>query len=220
MEDTEPETKDGPAKMIHAVKELLENMKSTSGCRFNAAKRLEAREQALTRLTALTSAYVVGLTVLPYFLHLPAETTDRLNLITVFFAIVILVSSLLQYSTRDGVNAEQHHRCALEIAQARRELKLDGPNADSKLAREYTERYNRILEKYSINHDGIDYCQYQVDRPEDFPWIKKAGWLWIYAKLFAAKQSINIALLLVTMLLMFVLIRVGVFTGSLFSLPR
>ena len=166
-------------------------------------------------MTALTSAYVVGLTVLPYFLHLPTETTDKLNLITVVFAVVILVASLLQYSARDGVNAEQHHRCALEISQARRLLKLDGPKADEEATRKYTERYNRILDRYSINHDDIDYCKYKVDRPEDFLWIKWHQWPWLHAKILFSQHAINAALILVTGMLVYVSLRVGLVPWAL-----
>ena len=56
-----------------AADKLLHGLKSTSASRFNAAKRLAAKDRALTRLTAFTSAYLIILTVLPYFMKLPQE---------------------------------------------------------------------------------------------------------------------------------------------------
>lgn len=187
--------------MSDEADELLKNMKSTSGCRFNAAKRLEAREAALTRLIAFTSTYVVGLTILPYFLHTAQTFTDQLGLVTVFFAIIILVASLLQSSAKDGVNAEQHHRCALEIAQLRRALKLESADITRRLLKNYVDSYDRVLEKYSINHDALDYCQYQIDRPEEFPWVSKFGWARIYTNVFVSRHVANFVLLFITITL-------------------
>lgn len=186
--------------MLKSCEELQKNMKTTSGSRFNAAKRLEARERALTRLTAFTSVYVIGLTILPYFLKVPLGFTNLLNLLTCFLGVVMLASSLLQYSAKDGVNAEQHHRCALEIGQIRRAIKIDCEVADEKRVEEYTDQYNRILERYSINHDDIDYTRYQNDRPEEFPWITKAGWMLIKAKILLSKQAMNFWLIVITIM--------------------
>src|SRR4051794_35561518 len=73
------------------AEKLLHYIKATSGSRFNAAKRLNSKDRALTRVTAFTSAYLIVLTVLPYFMKVPQEIADDLNLITVVFTIVILV---------------------------------------------------------------------------------------------------------------------------------
>jgi hypothetical protein len=156
------------------VDALMHLLKVTAGSRFNAAKRLEGRDKRLTRLTAFTSAYVIALTVLPYFMKLHPDVADNFNLITIAFSIIILVSSLLQYSNGDVVNAEQHHRSALEISELRREMRFgfeDSPMNGVKL-KAFSDRYSAILQKYSINHDDIDYLKYQLERPEEFPWVK------------------------------------------------
>ena len=101
--------------MNDALDRLMKSLKETAGSRFIAAKRLEDHDKRLTRLTVFTSAYIIALTILPYFIKLPTHVTDAYNLITVGLALVILVSSLLQYSSGDVVNAEQRHRSALEI---------------------------------------------------------------------------------------------------------
>ena len=76
--------------MSEKANELLANMKSTAAARYNASKRLEERDRSLTRLTAFSSAYLVGLTVLPYFIHLPLGSGDRINLLTLAFGVIIL----------------------------------------------------------------------------------------------------------------------------------
>ena len=146
-------------------------LKVTAGCRFIAAKRLANHDKKLTRVTALASSYVIGLTILPYFMKLSMQIADLYNLVTVGLSIVILVSSLLQYSNGDVVNAEQHHRSALEINELRRLLMLKAETAKEKELEDFTDRYNPVLQKYSINHDDIDFQQYKLERPEMYPWL-------------------------------------------------
>lgn len=160
--------------MNDKAKELLSNMKSTGAARYNAAKRLEERERSLTRLTAFTSTYVIGLTVLPYFIHLPAGSADRLNLLTFVLGVTILVASLIQYSARDGVNAEQHYRCGLDIGEMRRRLKITADAMDDTTLAGVADEYALILHKYSINHDQVDYEQYQIERSDE---ATKLSWL-------------------------------------------
>ena len=112
--------------------ELLKMLKVTAGCRFIAAKRLANHDKKLTRVTALASSYVIGLTILPYFMKLSMQIADLYNLVTVGLSIVILVSSLLQYSNGDVVNAEQHHRSALEINEFTSSTHAQGGNSKRK----------------------------------------------------------------------------------------
>src|SRR5262249_22418430 len=80
--------------MEEAAKALLKSLRATAGSSFNASRRLECHDKRLTRLTAFSSAYVIILTVLPYFVKLSTEITDLYNFFTVVLSIVILTSSL------------------------------------------------------------------------------------------------------------------------------
>jgi hypothetical protein len=55
----------------------------------------------------MASAYDIILTVIPYIVKLPADTSDLLSLATVGLSIITLVASLLVASRRDAVAAEQ-----------------------------------------------------------------------------------------------------------------
>lgn len=191
--------------MSDKAKELLANMKSTAAARFNAAKRLEGREQSLTRLTAFASAYLVALTVLPYFIDLPPGSADRMNLLTVGLGVIILVVSLIQYSARDGVNAEQHYRCGLEIGEMRRRLKIIADViSDSDLV-EAANSYALILQKYSINHDQIDYDQYKVERTDEAKKLSFFERSSLPIRIVFARQFPNILLLLLSSLILWLL---------------
>src|SRR6185437_2594477 len=167
---------------------LIKAMKETAGSRFIAAQRLEEHDKRLTRLTAFTSAYIIALTILPYFEKMPAHVTDLYNLITVAFSVVILVASLLQYSSGDVVNAEQHHRSALEINELRR-LLLAEFNLAPQTIIDFTNKYNAVLQKYSINHDELDYQKYQLARAQEYPWLTFGRKVWILFRLLIAKHT-------------------------------
>jgi hypothetical protein len=183
--------------MTDAADRLLKALKETAGSRFIAAKRLEDHDKRLTRLTAFTSAYIIALTILPYFIKLPAHVTDISNLITVAFAVVILVASLLQYSSGDVVNAEQHHRSALEINEIRR-LLLAEDTITQQILVDFTNKYNVVLQKYSINHDDLDYRRFQSERPNEYPWLTLRAKVWIAMRLFITRHTPTVILSLVT----------------------
>jgi len=184
-----------------AAEKLLHSLKSTSASRFNAAKRLAAKDRALTRVTAFTSAYLIILTALPYFMKLPQEVTDNLSLLTVVFSIIVLVSSLLQYSSGDVVSAEQHHRAGLEMSEIARELAIKLPVILETELLAMTGRYTATLQKYSINHDDVDFARYQMENPEKYPWLTWSGRLSIRVQTFAVKHLFSTILLAVTVLL-------------------
>jgi SMODS and SLOG-associating 2TM effector domain family 5 len=110
---------------------LLQEMKVTKGSRFNAAERLRRRDRSRTTITAFASVYVIILTIIPVTFHLPDTIVNIMNIIIIVFSIVVLTSSLLQYSSGDPVRAEQHHRCALEINALWRELRTGEPSTIS-----------------------------------------------------------------------------------------
>ena len=184
--------------MSDKAQELLANMKSTAAARYNASKRLEERERSLTRLTAFTSAYVVGLTVLPYFIHLPPGGADRMNLLTLLLAVVILVASLMQYSARDGVKAEQHYRCGLEIGEMRRRLKIAADSVTNPELVSIADSYALVLQKYSINHDQVDFDQYRIERIEESRKLSFLERRIIPIRIICGRHLANIALLVIT----------------------
>lgn len=70
----------------------------------------------------------------------------------------MLVSSLLQYSSGDVVSAEQHHRAGLELSEIARELAIRLPIIEDTELLAMASRYSATLQKYSINHDDVDFA--------------------------------------------------------------
>jgi hypothetical protein len=150
---------------------LDNSMRQTARARFAAAKRLQARDRKITRLTAFTSAYLIALTIIPYFLELPPRVDDHINLGSAFMGVVVLVSSLLQYSRSDVVAAEQHHRSALEINELVREFAAERDVLTSEQYVKMSSRYNHVLHKYSVNHEDVDWYHVLLNRVNENPWI-------------------------------------------------
>lgn len=156
------------------VDNLLRRMKETAGSRFNAHKRLEHRDRTLTFGTAFVSAYVIALTILPYFLPIRKSDTDIIGFFTVLFSIFIIISTLAQFSGSYSVLAEQHHRCALEINEIRSELDIKKDIITTDEIINIQDKYNSILQKYSINHENVDYDKHRLSRPNEFSYLSCA----------------------------------------------
>ncbi|TFV74100.1 SLATT domain-containing protein [Bradyrhizobium frederickii] len=151
------------------IDDLLHRMNVTKGARFNAARRLEGRDRKMALLVALASALVIALTFVPFAYQLPKVVIADLSVVTMLASVLILAVSLVQYSNNDAVNAEQHHRCGLEINELRGELAAKGETLDSAELQRFSERYARILDRYSVNHEGLDFDQYRLEHPEKYP---------------------------------------------------
>lgn len=201
-----------------ALAKFAKSLKVTAGCRFNAARRLQNHDVKLTRLIAFASAYIIVLTILPYILKLSARTTDLYNVVTIALSIAILVASLLQYSSASAVNAEQHHRSALEINELSRLLSLRIENKITEAeVKDFMGRYNAVLQKYSVNHEEIDFWKYQIEHREMYPWV---GWIDRAAIRLTVLSKIYFlsVVLFVATVSMLALAAYGIYQAHIFSL--
>lgn len=183
---------------MNHIEKLKATVGTTAECRFIAAARLEKRDLSMTQLTSFTSAYVIILTALPYFLSLPDLVEDHINLLTVALAIVVLVSSLSQYSRGDVVKAEQHHRCGLELKELHREI-VAAPSMSAVAFKKFSSRYSNIMAKYGSNHETIDYKAYELSRRSELGWVTWGTVARNSVELFVANESPKVALALSTL---------------------
>jgi hypothetical protein len=184
------------------VKDLLYRMEVTKGSRFNASKRLEGRERRMALLIALASALVIALTFMSTAYRLPPTVVSDLNVVTMVASVLILAVSLIQYSNNDAVNAEQHHRCGLEINELRGQLQsMQEPVSEDNL-REFSRRYAHILDKYSVNHDLVDYDRYRLDHPASFK-LSLIEKLFIHARSMGQTQWPNVLMAIIVVAAIF-----------------
>lgn len=176
------------------VNRLATTVNTTAECRFIAAARLERRDLRMTQLTSFTSAYLIVLTVLPYFLRLPELVEDHVNLLSVGLSIVILVSSLSQYARGDVVKAEQHHRCGLELKQLHRQITSTQKMSEEEF-RSLSAEYSSIMGKFGSNHEVVDYRAFELSRKSELNWVTFPRALNSWVQVFFANESPRIALL-------------------------
>jgi len=153
-----------------ARSKLLDSMKTTVRSRFKAHRRLILSDQKLTQTIALSSCVVIIASFITYILKSPPIIADMINLLSACLSLVILIASLLQYSSQNATIAEQHHRSALEINGLLREHETNNNITDldyEKLCKDY----EFVLHKYSVNHEEIDYHNVLIERRHENQWL-------------------------------------------------
>jgi len=178
-------------------------MAVTAGSRFNAAKRLQGRDRRMALVVALASAFVIALTFIPFVYRLPPMVTGDLSVTTLIMSVIILAVSLIQYSNNDAMNAEQHHRSGLEINALHHELAVRVDNLNTEGVEKIGERYAHILQKYSVNHEDIDWDKYRVEHPETYQ-LTKGERLLIHLRLFIARYWLQGLMSLMIMWFLFI----------------
>lgn len=140
----------------------------TAGSRFNAARRLQAIDRSLNYMLSLVSVSIIALTILPFIYQLSLEVERLVALFTIAASIAVLVLSNIHYGNRDLVIAEQLHRCALEINEIARRLDAEVGVVEGKLFSKYSDEYSATLQKYSVNHDKIDFIEHKLYRRDEY----------------------------------------------------
>ncbi|WP_425340985.1 hypothetical protein [Agrobacterium larrymoorei] len=60
------------------------------------------------------------------------------------------------------------NRSALDLQELKRELQFRDEDLQRDQFLEISKRYNQILQKYSLNHDDVDFWRYQLDYSTEF----------------------------------------------------
>ena len=143
-------------------------MKVTAGCRFNAAERLKRREKSSNILVSVYSALLICVSIATFALPMGSSLIRYASFGGIVASILLLVMSMKNFAHGFGVEAEQMHRCALEINELRRSMQaLNGIELDSRLS-EFTYEYSAVLQKWSVNHTREDFLSYKYRHKWEF----------------------------------------------------
>jgi hypothetical protein len=150
----------------------------TKGARFNAYRRLEKKNSALTFITSFSSIHLLAIAILQLssLVPLSADQSKLLNFISITISIIILAYSLFEGGKEHGLKSERHHLCGIELDRCYSRLQhiTDGSTSELiKLANEY----NDVTEKYLLNHDSVDDEFFQLQNPNDFENMKSNDFL-------------------------------------------
>ena len=154
------------AHLVEVCKSFRRAMRVTAGARFNASKRLLKHDKRLNVSVAVLSCFIILLSIFQALKQLEDAANQNLTIFNIILSVSVLILALLQYASSDAVHAEQHHRCALEIEEVRRQLDIILVNPSEHSLMEVVNRYNSVLRNSNINHDDDDRSLYICDRPE------------------------------------------------------
>jgi hypothetical protein len=155
-----------------ATEKILCDLKVTAGARFNAAERLAKKEKSSSRLVSVYSAVLICVSIATFALPLDSNVIRYVSFGGIVASILLLVASMRSSSHQYGIEAEQMHRCALELNELRRVMLAQKESAAGVKLGAFVERQNAILQKWSINHTTEDYLKYKYRHKWAFDDIK------------------------------------------------
>ena len=150
----------------------------TKGARFNAYRRLEKKNSALTFITSFSSIHLLAIAILQLssLVPLSVEQSKLLNFISITISIIILAYSLFEGGKEHGLKSERHHLCGIELDRCYSKLQHIADDDTIELIK-LTDEYNDVTEKYLLNHDTVDNDFFQLQYPTDFPESCSSGFL-------------------------------------------
>ena len=153
------------------AKKLLNSMRVTSACRFNASNRLEWQGKMSFVLTTILS---LGLILIPLLQNSGVELRFEergLNAVQIFLAVSVLVYSAIIGKSRFETRSYLLDRCGNDIKDLARKLRTDisekersGGSVD---LRRYHEDY-RVITTSCENHGRVDFLFAQLSLKGDF----------------------------------------------------
>jgi SMODS and SLOG-associating 2TM effector domain family 5 len=146
-------------------KNYLNSIRMTSGCRFEASRRLKQKDIASSFTIAWLSLYPIILSVADLIPELKAlEYSKYAAFIATVTSIMVLVLSLLEYSRQYSVRANQMLQCGQELNEIYYELDylIVSGSIDEDSFRMIKSRYDKVIDKYPENHTQKDFHYYRA----------------------------------------------------------
>lgn len=153
------------------VQKLLNSMRVTSKCRYNASVRLKRQSQFSFFATTLLS---LGLILVPLLQNSDIQlafSPKVLNMLQIFLAVAVLVYSVINATARYETRSEALNECGDKIKDLIRNLrrevsesKTSGVNVDFA---KYTQLYDAVTTD-AENHSRVDYMLASLDMSYDY----------------------------------------------------
>ncbi len=184
------------------IQKLLNGMRITSKCRYNASVRLKRQSQFSFFATTLLS---LGLILIPLLQNSDIQLAfppKVLNMLQIFLAVAVLVYSVINATARYETRAEALNECGDKIKDLIRNLRREV--ADSKTSgvavnlQHYNQRYDDVSTD-AENHSRVDFTMASLEMKNDYNYTGllrlymygKSGFL--YAALFVVPTAMLIA---------------------------
>ena len=166
------------------ARKLLNSMRLTAKCRFNASVRL----QRLARYSFLTTTiFSLGLIFIPLYqrsgLDLP-YTDQVINMLQVFLAVAVLVYSVVNATAKYDARASALDSCGVEIKELIRKLRHEISDANISGVSINLEKFHHdyhIVSSKPENHNRVDFILATLESKQDFH-ISGIPRLWLHIK--------------------------------------
>ncbi|WP_416329157.1 SLATT domain-containing protein [Raoultella planticola] len=151
---------------INANDKLINSMRITSKCRFNAANRLSLRSKTSFFVTTMLS---LGLILIPLLQNSGVNlsfTSSVLNMLQIFLAVSVLIYSVTIGTARYDLRSRELDDCGKKIKELIRKIRThegSGNNDISPIVNEY----NQTL-KESEGHSRADYQLARLEMRSDY----------------------------------------------------
>jgi hypothetical protein len=138
---------------------LLRDWKLVKRARFNAAKRLERKQDASIATLAIVAFYTGSITLftLAFKDGLPEHTRSVLEFVSQFFGFFTLIVGLIEQLKDYPGRARELHECARRINALQKQLAATPIARDSELV-PFIQAYDRFIADCRPNHDDVDYA--------------------------------------------------------------
>lgn len=204
----QPEEKDerDPAK------KLLNSMRITAKCRFNASVRLLSVNSYSFITTTVLS---LGLIFIPLYQSsgLPIPYSDKvLSMLQIFLAVAVLVYSVIIGTSKYELRASKLDQCGVDIKVLIRRLRNDICESKASGVSINLEKYHNkyhVISSESENHSRLDYLQAILETRSDFDitGVKRA---YLHLKMYISRSSIYV---LPTIMMLFEILFILDITG-------
>ncbi len=161
------------AKRVAAepVQRFLDDIRVMKSARFNAHERLLAKH--VTSVVAFSLAAVGEIAISVFAMTYDHVLSNEVQLFLAFAGVVtgllLLVSGLVVGLANYQARALNLQRCAMDLANMRRQLEFDLP-VSTKMLQDYRRRYHEIVSRCPDNHSDIDFERALARRDDHEAW--------------------------------------------------
>lgn len=152
------------------TEKLIDSMRITSKCRFNASNRLALRSKTSFFITTILS---LGLILIPLLQNSGVKlnfTASVLNMLQIFLAVSVLIYSVTIGTARYDLRSRELDECGQKIKRLIRDVRTlneKNPEQTKSDLDKINSEYNQVL-KESENHSRSDYKLSKLEMTGDY----------------------------------------------------
>lgn len=152
---------------LNSTEKLLNSMKTTSRCRFNASLRIKL----ISKVSFLTTTILsLGLILIPLLQNITEKqvfSKDTLSTVQIILAVFVLVYSTIVATAKYEVRSIELDRCGVELKNLIRDIRAINRKLTKDELKKFNDKYDEIM-KDCENHERTDYIRAQLSLNEYF----------------------------------------------------